>query len=673
MTKGRLGFTKFIVYLCVAALVVCSSLYAQSLSIVGQYSAPLSSPYRAIHAHMLPTGKVMFWDSYDNADNAQLWDPATGNFIPAAHAGYNIFCTGFSFMANGHLLVNGGHIQDFVGLPNASDYDPFTNTWTPLPNMGNGRWYPTGTTLPNGNGLVVSGQIDTTVGMNPLPQIWQPGSGTWQNLTSAQLILPFYPYMYVAPNGKVFEAGPNQTARYLDTSGTGVWTTVANNNFGTRTWGSSAMYDNGKVIISGGTNCPPYTSTSSCTPAPTNTVEIIDLNNATPTWAYAAPMAKTRKQHNTTLLPDGKVLVTGGSAGSECETCTSTAPAYQAEMWDPATNTWTTLASLSVFRGYHSVALLLPDGRVFSAGGNFDSSYEIFSPPYLFKGTQPTITSTPTSVGYGQTFLVGTPDATSITKVTWLALSAVTHTFNAGQRINFLTFTQANGGLNVTVPSSANLCPPGYYMLFILNGNGVPSLAKFVRLDSSGVPPVAPSSLTATSPSSSRIDLSWADNSSDESGFNIQRSTDGVNFTQITTVGANVTAYSSTGLSPSTKYYFRVQAYSSSGGTSGYSNTASATTLAALPAAPSKLTATTAASPPRIRLQWQDNSNNESGFNVERSTDGVNFTQIATVGPGIRTFSDTGLGTKKVRYYYRVRAYNNSGNSGYSNIASTLT
>src|SRR5438445_12986738 len=97
-------------------------------------------------------------------------------------------------------------------------------------------------------------------------------------------------------------------------------------------------------------------------------------------------MATARKQHNTTLLPDGRVLVTGGSAGSECETCTSTSPAYQAEMWDPATNTWTKLASLSVFRGYHSVALLLPDGSVFSGGGNLDSSYEIFSTPCRFNG-----------------------------------------------------------------------------------------------------------------------------------------------------------------------------------------------------------------------------------------------------------------------------------------------
>jgi galactose oxidase len=656
-----------IVY-CWAVLISTHFLFGQAdPSIVGQYSSSQSTPYRAIHAHMLPTGKVMFWDSYAQADNAQLWDPSTGSFAPAAHAGYNIFCTGFSFLRNGHLLVTGGHIQDFVGLPNASDYDPFTNTWTPLANMNQGRWYPTGTTLANGNGLVVSGQIDTTVGMNPLPQIWQPALGTWQNLTTAQLVLPFYPYMYVAPNGKVFNAGPNQTTRYLDTSGTGAWAVLANNNFGTRTWGSSVMYDSGKVMILGGSTCPPYDS--SCTPTPTKTTEIIDLNTTTPAWTYAAPMANARKQHNTTLLPDGKVLVTGGSAGAECETCTSTAPVYSAEMWNPATNVWTTMASLSVYRGYHSVAVLLPDGRVFSAGGNFTSSYEIFSPPYLFKGSRPTITSAPASVGYGQTFFLATPNATSITKVTWLALSTVTHTFNAGQRLNVLNFSQASGGLNVTTPSDANLSPPGYVMLFIINSNEVPSVAAIVRVDSATITvPVAPSGLTAGAVSASQINLSWTANSSNQTGFNIQQSTDGTNFSQTATVGASVTSYSVAGLSCSKKYYFRVQAFNSAG-TSGYSNTASATTWAtSLPAAPGNLTAS-ATSPTRIALSWQNNASNASGIQVQWSTDGSTFTNRATVGPSVTSYIDSSL-RNNVKYYYRVSAFNCAGPSGYSNTAS---
>jgi titin len=162
------------------------------------------------------------------------------------------------------------------------------------------------------------------------------------------------------------------------------------------------------------------------------------------------------------------------------------------------------------------------------------------------------------------------------------------------------------------------------------------------------------------------------DNSNNETGFNIQQSTDGVNFTQVASVGAGVTSYSSTGLSPSTTYYYRVQAYNSVG-TSGYSNTASATTTAqvTVPTAPSNLTATVTAKN-KITLKWQDNSNNESGFQIEQSTNGVNFTQIATVGPNVTSYSDSGV-RKNTLYYYRVRAYNSAGSSAYSNVASAHT
>src|SRR5262249_34414910 len=155
------------------------------------------------------------------------------------------------------------------------------------------------------------------------------------------------------------------------------------------------------------------------------------------------------------------------------------------------TGVWTTLASMSHYRGYHSFALLLPDGRVLSAGGQINSAgqangsnAEIFSPPYLFKGARPTITSAPGSVAYNQTAFVGTTG--SIAKVTWLRLSAVTHSYNQDQRFLRLNFTPGSGRVNVTFPSGANLSPPGYYMLFVLDGNGIPSVAKIVKIGGSG-------------------------------------------------------------------------------------------------------------------------------------------------------------------------------------------
>ena len=233
----------------------------------------------------------------------------------------------------------------------------------------------------------------------------------------------------------------------------GVW--LANSNYGVRNWGSAVMYDIGKILMMGGSPCGPYSTT--CTTPPTATAEIIDLTAANPTWQYTAPMAGPRKLHNATLLPDGKVLVTGGSRGTESANNASADPAYASEMWDPATGSWSTMAGLSASRGYHATALLLPDGRVLCADGQQNAgttSAEIYSPPYLFKGARPTISSAPGSVAYGDLFFVGTPDATSITNVTMMALPSVTHGFDMGQRIVRPSFSLASGGLNVVAPSN---------------------------------------------------------------------------------------------------------------------------------------------------------------------------------------------------------------------------
>jgi hypothetical protein len=427
----------------------------------------------AAHAHLLPNGSVLFWPSFDNGNNPRLWDPVSNQFSIAPMAPYNIFCSGHSFLQDGKLFLAGGHAgNQSDGLIGSTFYDPSLNSWTATGNMNAPRWYPTNTTLPNGDVLVVSGYT-TTGTFNTLPQVWHPANNTWRNLTSAQLMQPLYPMMFVAPNGKVFNTGPDQITRYLDSSGTGTWTAVGNLNYsGTRDYGSAVIFD-GKVMVAGGDG-------SGSSPA-TNTAEILDLNAANPTWQFTSPMSIARRQFNLTLLPDGKLFASGGSGGFGFDNAAS--PIYPAEMWDPATGQWTTMDSITVYRGYHSTALLLPDGRVLSAGGEQSgASAEIYSPPYLFKGARPTITSGPSSVQYGQTFLIGTPDAANIAQVTWIRLGSVTHSFNQNQRLNHLQFVQATGGLNITAPANANLAPPGHYMLFLVNGNGVPSVAKIIQI-----------------------------------------------------------------------------------------------------------------------------------------------------------------------------------------------
>jgi galactose oxidase len=150
-----------------------SSAIAQN-NVVGQWSSVMTWPYEAIHAHLLPTGKVLFWT---RADHSQLWDPASNTVTSTAASGANIFCSGHAFLPDGTLLVAGGHVSNWVGLANAYKFNPSTGTWTRLPDMNGGRWYPTNTNLPNGDVLSISGWIDTTQGVNVEPQVWQtPGA-----------------------------------------------------------------------------------------------------------------------------------------------------------------------------------------------------------------------------------------------------------------------------------------------------------------------------------------------------------------------------------------------------------------------------------------------------------------------------------------------------------------
>jgi hypothetical protein len=510
---------------------------ANSPSVVGKWEGPYDWPLIPIHVSVGPNGKVLAWQrpklDAPNIPQYTVWDPLpTNKFTSSPPFGKlgailtDIFCAGHAFAPSGRLLVAGGHATGITGAGSADTnaFDFTTNKWTTnLPKMNAGRWYPTVTYLPNGEAVVVSGSKDVEKNVNTLPQVW---NGTWRDLTTAQNVTPpLYPWMYAAPNGKVFNAGPYPTTRYLDTSGTGSWSTVATSIFGYRYYGTSVMYDDGKVLIAGGSgggSNKPYT-------APTKTAEAIDLNTPNPTWLTVGQMNFERKHHTATLLPDGQVLVTGGTSADSFNKASG--KVLPAEIWNPVTTLWTPLASMTVPRLYHSMATLLPDGRVLVGGGglpkgdgeipgaNITISFcldktkpkteeqqklckllindghrdaEIYSPPYLFNpdgslATRPVIASAPTSVSYGQTLTVQTPDAAAITpddpndKVTWIRLPSVTHSFNANQRINRLSFTQTANGLNVTAPSDKNLCPPGHYMLFILK-NGVPSTAKIIQI-----------------------------------------------------------------------------------------------------------------------------------------------------------------------------------------------
>jgi hypothetical protein len=448
-----------------------------SPSVQGRWESVFKTPAVAVHVHMLLTGKVLLWG---DTGEAQLWSSATG-FTPVAKPD-RIYCGAHAFLPDGRLLVAGGTSPGTRGLRVVSVFDPASSSWTRTASMAQGRYYATTTTLPNGQILAVSGH-DTALSVVTIPEV-RTSTG-WRRLTTAPLSIPtpYYPSMFVAPNGKVFLAGFQQTTRYLDVTGTGQWTTVANRNFADRRLGSAVMYAPGKILYAGGGE------------PPTASAEVIDLNQASPSWRPVASMAFARRQMNATLLADGTVLITGGTGGPGFND--QAGAVHTAELWNPVTEAWKTVAAESKHRTYHGTAVLLPDGRVLSSGSgegggisyvNSELSAQIFSPPYLFKSdgslaTRPTISSAPSRLSYGQSFTVATPNAGSVTRGTLIRLSSVTHAFNTSQLIYPLSFTAAgSSGLSAVAPASGNLAPPGPYMLFLINNAGVPSVAKMIRV-----------------------------------------------------------------------------------------------------------------------------------------------------------------------------------------------
>ena len=275
-------------------------------------------------------------------------------------------------------------------------------------------------------------------------------------------------------------AGSNAMTYLLDTAGHGTWTPLAARVNGERQYGPSVMYQPGKVIYIGGGN-------DAGTDLPSAATEVIDLTEATPTWRPAATMRFRRRQHNATLLPDGTVLVTGGTSGPGFNDVSPGKPVHTAELWNPATDSWTTLAAEDTDRCYHATALLLPDATVLSAGsGEFmvgaspnapaDShrDAQIFHPPYLFRGPRPVITAAPDELMPGGSFPIEVADP-DIAKVTLLRLASVTHAFNANQRFIPVPFTADGTTLQATLPAHPGACVPGHYMLFVLTAAGVPS------------------------------------------------------------------------------------------------------------------------------------------------------------------------------------------------------
>ncbi len=466
-------------------------------SVVGQWAKPTvpgGSRVIAVHAVLMKTGKVLMWSPYivTNPDGtkevqtwAQVWDPTTNTIVRVDPGDdLDIFCGAATVLGDGTVLVVGGAASytggfGSIGVPLVMLFDPNTQTWTLAPPMNKGRWYPTVTELQDGGAIVVGGR-DASAKPNfdvekigPLPAM-TPQVVAQYKLNWEQGL---YPKQFLLPDGRVFTFGGNRTD-FLDPA---TWTITA----GPKTLQPQFDYPNGvilplrpggdfKVVVYGGKNTFSGTTTAAS--------YSLDLSTPTPTFQTLTPMPQARTNMNSVMLPDESIMVVGGNATGNIGT-----PYLQTLMYSSDTDTWTPMASQIKRRAYHSTALLLPDGRVMSAGDNNPAgglnTIEIYSPPYLFKGARPVITAAPAAANPGDTIVIGT--AAPVAKAVLVAPGAVTHATDMHSRLIELSAapdpTGDGTGLVASIPADGTV-PPGPYMLFVLDATGVPSVSTWVQV-----------------------------------------------------------------------------------------------------------------------------------------------------------------------------------------------
>ena len=452
---------------------------------------PLSvdSHVLAVHAVLLHTGRVLFFAGSGNSPERHqtrdvrsvVWDYHEGTFH-TPNTPFDVFCAGQTLLGDGKVLVAGGTEQydDFVGSPAAYLFDPVIEEWLRIGDMAAKRWYPTLVTLGDGRAVSVSGaRVANEVysradGWGPLP---------------ATTFLPLYPELQLMADGRLFftggQSGNEPIGGLLIDPLTGAETTVGGlREQGQRSAAFSVLLppaQDQRVMIMGGGGDPATAAT-----------DIVDLApGGGATYVPGPDLHRARMHHNAVILPDRTVVVTGGGRRDESREDAVTT----AEIYDPATNTLRLAASASVRRLYHSVALLLPDGRVITAGsnpgrGDDELRLELYHPPYLFKGPRPFVESTPRTWTYGSTVSVHTPQADSIHWAHIMRPMAVTHSDDSSQRLVDLPIEHHDlCHLRLRVTDNPNLAPPGWYLLFLCDRSGVPSVGEWVRLARPSKPP----------------------------------------------------------------------------------------------------------------------------------------------------------------------------------------
>ena len=711
----------------VAALAVASPAAADPGQ-TGSWSAVQNYPVNPVSMGVTPDGKIVAWDQANQGPYfgpvpangpAMVLDPTTGTITRSINvAPTTMFCSLITSLPDGRVAIIGGG-SGSAETDKVQIYDGDSQTFSVAGEMERTRWYPGGDIDARGNVLVAGGtnrgieRVDATTGLGTLVNTTFPTN--------------WYPDLIRMPDGRftIEDVGDNVSGsgagpgRYL-LSGTSL-TTISNSTLlKSRRRGIRTMIAPYRFFYNSG-----GTSTESM---------IVDVSSGTPTYTPAASSQYRHMTGQAVTLPTGDVLAVGGNSTGQDTIGT---PVLTPELYSPTANAWTTMATLGRQRQYHSVSALLPDGRVWSAGTSYNGAQEpngqFFSPPYLFKhdgsgqlAPRPSATDAPSVVKWGEAFSVATGDPANIASASLIRLAATTHQLNAGQAYVPLSVTQSGGRVQMTTPGG-NVAPAGYYMLFLIDRNGVPSVAPILRVKPDDEVAIAPrvtqssqlgrdwgaseafdGNASQTSGAAGSVSQTqpetqpWWDvdlgSSRDLESLTIQLRTDPGTEARDLWVFASDQPFHSVSVdglrAQSGVTSVRVQTPTGSVATVTLQRTArylrvqlpgsgSSLSLAEVvpnprvaPPPPPSLTvpalSATAVSGSRINLSWNDQAT-ETGYTIQRSTSPT-FTSPTTnqLAADVISKASTGL-TPQTTYYYRVRAKRGQEVSAWSATASATT
>jgi hypothetical protein len=491
----------------------------------GSWASGKDTSTIAIHATMMPNGKIFYFagSGYHSSRQggpfeARVLDPSTGSesSVPMSE---DLFCAGQAPLPNGNVLVAGGTLRydiatdscngKWQGLKSAYEFNWSSQTLTKIASMKQGRWYPTCVTMPDGNVMVTAG-YDEYGDHNRLVEIYNSSSKSWTveqapsggstytvgasskdicsgagspSYSGAAPNLFLYPRMHLMPSSNIVVAGMLDDIRLWNRS-TGSWSLLGTSTPSYRHYGTTILLplnnntsEKGKILIIGGSPTSADPATTSC--------RILDFNSGNPQVRSVGSLQYGRKYMAPVILADGNVVVFGGAGQGTSN------PRKVPEMFNTSTETWTSLATANVARVYHQVSMLLPDGRVWTAGStssrsNWELRTEFFRPSYYF-ATRPTISGAPTVGDYGESITIPTANASSIIRATLVKLPDTTHHYDANMRCIILDVqSSTSSSIAVKAPINASLAPPGYYYIHVINSSGIPSMAKIIKIPGSG-------------------------------------------------------------------------------------------------------------------------------------------------------------------------------------------